>query len=232
MSKNISFEQLSKNTVAAYGQLKDSECVRFINPKGKGKRIMFLGNSITFHSISEEIGWLGEWGMAASAKDKDYVHLLMSAINSTADDTAFCVCQVSSWECNYHKGIDAYKPFYDAFSFNPDIIVARFIENCSGENFDNVLYKSALKNLLSELSNGNTTKVILTTGFWHHPGDNAIREAAEEWNYPLIELGDLGELDEMKAVGFFSHSGVANHPGDLGMITIADRIFTVLKNYL
>jgi hypothetical protein len=47
-----------------------------------------------------------------------------------------------------------------------------------------------------------------------------------------VELGDLGERDDMKAIGLFEHRGVANHPGDLGMQTMSDRIFAVLKNYL
>ena len=232
MTVNNAFEQLNKNTVDAGNQLKESETVRFINHEGKGKRVMIVGNSITLHGIKEDIGWFNEWGMAASAKEKDYAHILMSEISKIDSDAAFCICQVSSWEQNYKKGKEAYKNFENASQFNPDIIVARFIENCPGADFDSEIFKLELKALLQYLSNNRPVKTILTTGFWHHPGDCAIIEAAAEWGYPLVELGDLGEDEKMKAIGLFQHSGVANHPGDLGMKHIADRIFDVLKKHM
>ena len=113
-----------------------------------------------------------------------------------------------------------------------DIIVMRFVENCPKNDFDKLIFKKETVDLLQYLNPSKNAKIILTTGFWRHPADDGIVEIAEELNLPLVKLGDLGEKDEMKAIGLFEHSGVANHPGDLGMKEIADRIFEILKYYL
>ena len=39
----------------------------------------------------------GDYGMAASAEEKDYVHILMREI-SKKQDASYCVCQASAWE--------------------------------------------------------------------------------------------------------------------------------------
>ena len=82
--------------------------------------------------------------------------------------------------------------------------------------------------LIEFLSQNQKAKIVVTTGFWRHKGDDAIRQVAKKQGYPLVELGDLGEMDEMKAIGLFEHEGVTNHPGDLGMEKIAERIFEKL----
>lgn len=229
--KNV-YENLAKNTVKAENQLKESQLVRFYNPEGKGKRIVFIGNSITLHGKKPDIGWNFEHGMAASAPENDYVHLLMSKINAVAEDSAFCICQVADWERSFSNGSSTFGLFEGAAAFNADILIVRFSENCPADNFDSAVFKREVKKLLDYLSTKENKKIIITTSFWHHPADPAFIELAEELGTPLVQLGDLGERDDMKAIGLFEHAGVANHPGDLGMKNIAERIFEAVKAML
>ena len=223
--------QIEKNTVKAENQLKPNEYVSFEGENNKGIRIMFLGNSITLHGIKHDIGWHNRWGMAASAKEKDYVHIIENEILKENPDAAFCICQAAAWEMKFKNGKELHSLFEPARDFRADIIVARLIENCPFDNFDKETFKNEYFGLIRYLS-GENTRVILTTGFWKHIGDKAIEEMAREENIPLVKLGDLGEDDSMKAIGLFEHSGVANHPGDKGMQAISDRILAVLKTML
>lgn len=45
------YSQTEKNTINSKNQLSESKYVRFINLVGKGKRLMFVGNSITLHGM-------------------------------------------------------------------------------------------------------------------------------------------------------------------------------------
>jgi len=218
------YAQMEKNSVDARNQLTESSCTCFHRAGAKGKRVLFLGNSITLHGIRPQIGWYGEWGMAASAEEKDYVHVAERIILAQYPDTAFCICQAAEWEVNYRNGSDKHAVYQAARDFEPDIIVMRIIENCKKDGFDGAAFRRELDSLLSFLDRSGNARVVLTTGFWRHPGNEDILLYARERGLPCLELSDLGEMDEMKALGQFEHRGVANHPSDLGMQTIAERI--------
>ncbi len=222
------YEQIKKNNVSSRNQLKESSCVRFYNADGKGVRVLFMGNSITLHGKREEIGWYNECGMAASEESKDYVHLLMSKMSQENQDAAFCVCQVSAWESEYKAGRELYAKYENASNFEADIIVARYIENCSHTDFEPEIFKTEYLSLLDYINSTGKAKVVFTGSFWKHPGEPIIQEIAEERNCPYVKLSDLGERDDMKAKGLFEHGGVAAHPGDKGMQTIADRIWEAI----
>jgi hypothetical protein len=59
-----------------------------------------------------------------------------------------------------------------------------------------------------------------------------LEEIGKELGHSVVRLSDLGEDDSMMAKGLFEHEGVAVHPGDLGMKTIADRIWHEIENLI
>lgn len=224
-----SMKQIDKNTVKAENQLSKQKVVTFINPNGKGKRIMFVGNSITRHDVKPDIGWYNDWGMAATSLEKDYVHIMANKMLKKDAETAFCICHAAEWERNCYEGEKTFDLFKDAHDFNADIIIMRIVENCPQNNYNDELFLKKYAELIAYLNNTGKAEVIITTGFWKHIADDAIRECAKKYNYPLIELSDLGEDDSMKAIGLFEHSGVANHPGDKGIQEIANRVLNRLS---
>ncbi len=224
-------QQIEKNTVKAENQLGDAHDVTFECEGNTGLRVMMAGNSITLHEPKLEIGWNNQWGMAASSKENDYVHVLKNHIQGVDPDATFCVCQAYKWERDFVNGKQAYPIYEKARDFNADVIVVRFIENCPWRDFDAAVFKREYVDFIKFLNKSGNAKVILTTSFWKHAADAVVKEVAKEQGWSLVTLNDLGELDEMKALGLFEHDGVANHPGDLGMKTIADRIFDELKKF-
>lgn len=220
--------KIEENTVKAENQLKKNDYIQ-IEDNG-GLRILFVGNSITRHGPKAEIGWYHDFGMAASEINKDYVHLVLSEL-SAKEEISYCICQAAEWEWKYKTGSEVLKLYDDAQKFNADIIIMRIIENCNISDFDGELFEKEYKKLIDYLNYSGKARIILTTGFWKHPGDSNIIKVGEDNGYETIYLGDLGELDEMKAIGNFQHRGVSIHPGDKGMRVIADRILNKIKEY-
>ena len=219
-------ESILQNSVDAQNQTHEKlKIVESENPNAK--RILFFGNSITLHERKPEIGWHNNWGMAASAEEKDYVHIVLKGMRERYGDISYAVVNVSEWERNYWKN-EVLEKFQATKAFHADIIIFRFGENVYHEQ----LAQHSLLDGLQAFANhfvGGATKVIVTDCFWEHEHIcNALKTLAEQNGYDFVSLVDLGYQKENMAIGLFEHEGVALHPGDLGMQRIAERILEKL----
>lgn len=215
---------IEKNTVSAQSQTKKGG-IQIVDKSGKYS-VLFVGNSITRHEPKSDIGWEHDWGMAASAKEKDYIHVTVQILEEKLGKINFCIVNCASWERLYYQD-GLLEMFSDAKAFKPDFVVIRLGENIWSANDQFPLHPIAphYAKMVEYFSSNPNTKVILTDLFWENAVINeAIHSVAKEKSYALVSLGDLGENAENTAAGKFWHEGVALHPGDLGMQRIAERI--------
>lgn len=63
-------------------------------------KILFIGNSITLHGKCSY--WPGEWGMAASKEENDYVHLLVNRLRNDGLQVDYAVTNFFKWEIMDH----------------------------------------------------------------------------------------------------------------------------------
>lgn len=219
-----------KNTVKSENQVNKNTF--FEGTENGHPRIMFVGNSITRHKPAPDIGWYGDWGMAASARDKDYVHLCIKHISEKFPNASFCIIQAAEWERGY-KQCDVESVYSEAKDFNPDIIINRMSENIPMDCLVHDLLIDKMREFHKYLSgNNDNVKLIVTSNvFANQKKDEALRDYAEKVSAQYVFLNDLTENKENLA-NEYEHEGVRVHPGDKGMQLIADRLLEVLDDLM
>jgi hypothetical protein len=210
-------------SVSRENQIVDSSKVYFIGDQNASYRVLVIGNSITRHGPKEDIGWFGDWGMAASSRETDFVHRLYAMMTESGKDVYMRVRQGTYWECNFLKE-DTHPDFAGERDFKPDLIVFRLGDNVKLSEVP--YFKDALIKFIDFLKSDHT-KIVFTTVFYNSEERNSIlREVAAMFGSPCAEIvrRDIGDT----ATGLFEHSGVAGHPGDRGMEMIAKNIFDLI----
>jgi alpha-galactosidase len=202
--------------------------------QAKPQKILFVGNSLTSHGPKADIDWHGNWGMAATSEDKDYVHLVTKALaakQGTAPE--IMVKNVADFERN-HVGYDIAGKFADAAGFKADLVIL-----CIGENVAalktaeaQAKYQEQVTALLKTLKSNPQTQIIVRSSFWANPAkDTAMRQACEAVGGTFVDISALSkdEKNYARSERPYKHAGVANHPGDRGMAAIAEEIIKAGK---
>ena len=202
--------------------------------QAKPQKILFVGNSITKHGPKADIDWHGNWGMAATSEDKDYVHVVTKALAAKQGATPeIMVKNVADFE-RTHATYDIAGKFADAAAFKADLIIL-----CIGENVPalktpetQARYQAQVTAALKTLKSNPTAAVIVRSSFWPNVAkDDAMRQACEAVGGTFVDISALAkdEQNYARSERPYKHAGVGNHPGDRGMAAIAEAIVKAVK---
>lgn len=198
--------------------------------------VLFIGNSICIHGIVDI--WQGEWGMAATDREHDYVHVAVDLLSETYDVDYVACSAYDSWEIPIIEREETMK-IYDVFlSRELDYIVLQLGEN--------VTYTDGLEEdygeLFEYLTGNSDAELIVVGNFWKNEEvENAKKLEAEKRQIPYVDLSDMwGEEEYYAGIGTqvydqsgnlypIDNEGVAKHPGDAGMEEIGKRIADKIK---
>ncbi|MDD2797146.1 MAG: glycoside hydrolase family 99-like domain-containing protein [Bacteroidales bacterium] len=194
----------------------------------KIQNVVILGNSIVAHPAAPTLGWYSDWGMAASARDSDFVHRIIAKIHQVDNLVDIRFQNISVFENTY----DTYDLSQLAAYRNADMIIVKISENVKQETSVSKNFALYYDNLINYLAPTDSTVKIIVDGFWPSTVNNIIKDYAAAHQYPFVTLPDLFSSDSTNsAKGLFENVGVANHPSDKGMRNIASRILSRISTY-
>jgi hypothetical protein len=208
-----------------------------------GRKILFLGNSITLHGPYVAWSRVGGCGMAASVPEKDYVHLLASAI-ATPTGTPLRIAPTPSdlprWyygnpplalgDANVLNIADLFERNYDTWENSriqrqidgkPDIVVLQFGENMVPGDMEK--FKVALETLMMGLKKSSNPRIFVTSFILgSNPAIDKIKRQVCDEDPGRRVFVDL-------AAAHVDTSGAAGHPSDAGMAAIAEAIWKAVQ---
>lgn len=220
---------------AIFAILVIASCAENTTPINPGAaRILVLGNSLTRHEPLPAIDWHDDWGMAASALERDYVHILKAEIFSAVGDGAtlefFNIAKLAQQGAAYFPVVEA---LID--NFKPDIAIVQIGDNVVADDGAEQEFSIQYRRLIGTLVNVHQAQVVCTSTWFLNPTINAtIQAEANVRGIPLIDIRQIYKdtLNQASSERTFTFSGVGAHPGDRGMRLIAEAIWGELQPLL
>ena len=217
------------NTVSGNQMTKNSQFVLF---EGNGTQggLLCVGHSLTRHAPVAKIGWHNDWGMAASSKENDYVHVLWKKLKEKYGDMPLCIAKAGFFERNFPKADEILPKYYKpAQDFKAKWIVISFVDNVKPKMAKEHSFIKEYEKFVKFVNPDGKAKLIITTGWYPAKSlNNDLIEFAKRNNITIVDIGKIYHQDGMKATGLWKHAGVASHPSDKGMKALGEAYFEAL----
>ena len=195
--------------------------------------MLVLGNSITKHGHNEY--WWNEIGMAASEAPKDYYHRLVAALTERYGDVNAYALNYSQWEINGHDRGQTFSIIDPLLCEQLDYIILQLGENVT----DSSTLRTDLETLVIHIRDKcPDASIVMVGNFWENKEtvEKIKKDVAKDYGINYVSLDNLwGKAEFQAGMGtivfdeegkshVIDHSGVAVHPGNLGMKAIAEKI--------
>ena len=196
-------------------------------------RVLFLGNSITRHGPKADIGWSGNWGMAASAESNDYVHRVTAGLTRRwGEEPTVMVENIATFERQYASN-DTSSLVKKVTDFAPDLVILAIGENVPALKSDaeRAAFATALRRLGQGMQGNRHPTLIVRSCFWANAAkDDVLRTFCTEAGGIFVDIRALAkdEANYARAERTIAHAGVGAHPGDKGMQAIAEAILAAI----
>ncbi len=233
-------DQLISRQQKEIAYLKDE--VQFLKNLGvvkwtdEGFNYLAIGNSITKHGITDF--WWNEIGMAATAKEKDFVHLIASAIEMRQKVNVHAF-NFYIWEVQAHDRAESLKLLDKYLDKRLNLITIQLGENVE----DLTSFKKDFAELIHYVrGKAPKAQLMVIDDFWDKGKKSAIKKQVAQIEgvqfIDLVAIKDdtayqcgLGTVvfDKNGLAHVVEHEGVAKHPGNQGMEYIAKTVLQVLN---
>jgi hypothetical protein len=195
----------------------------------------------------------GGWGRASSTQAKDFAHILESRFKGLNANAQVLPLWEAPFERDYINGSPAGWVTYNftalqnriansfgSSSWKPDLVIIRLGENVVNSEVELNNFKGGYNTLINKVLEVSApgAKVILTNSMWaDQPTANTkIQQVATERGLSFVDLSDmisnpvyLAGNDPVSMAAFPNNTG-DKHPGDAGMLEIAERIWSKVRN--
>lgn len=196
-----------------------------------------LGNSITQHEPCSY--WWGDWGMSASAPDKDYAHQTAAGLEAFYGKVTYKIVNFSSWELQPYDRAETLWTLDNYLDKDLDLVTVQLGENC----YDLSTFKDDYIELINYIQNKVPDVHVMVLGdVWNYPPRDTLKqEACIATSIPYADMSGMRDnplyqcglgtmvwgLDGQQHM--IEHSGAAKHPSDSGMLYMAQVILHSLN---
>ena len=207
-------------------------------------KMLFIGNSLVF-------GMELEYGMCASARDKDYFHYVSEYVKTKSPDCKFEKLHGSMFEHSetpeafeelYFKTPNQYtgKPMCESFTPDIDFISIQLGDNINTDE-KNATFAVTGDILMERIRKACPKARIIWVHGWYNrePTYSNIVNLCKRWGVERVEIGKARSRDAEahEQMTYINKAGVPapvkdtwrTHPGDKGMKAIADILIRAMN---